>query len=147
MNNQVESFTATVEKSAERVSELLGKLTLVAQPGAVFSEPITAHDHTIITASEVTVGMGVAFGSGGGTDGSARKESANDKDTSSASEGGGGGGGGGSMGRPVAVISVGPGGVRVEPVVDPTKIALAFFTMLGAIFMSWRAMRRFGRTN
>jgi hypothetical protein len=49
------------------------------------------------------------------------------------------------MGRPVAVISVGPSGVRVEPVVDPTKIALAFFTMLGALFMSWRAMRRFGQ--
>jgi hypothetical protein len=32
--------------------------------------------------------------------------------------------------------------VRVEPIVDVTKIALAFFTTLGAMYMTWRTMRR-----
>jgi uncharacterized spore protein YtfJ len=56
--------------------------------------------------------------------------------------GGGGGGGGASMARPVAVISVGPEGVQVEPVVDPTKIAIAFFTTLGSMFFMLSRMRR-----
>lgn len=100
----------------------------VYQPGVVFSEPLTVGDNTVITAAEVHVGMGVGFGGG-----SSRKRN----DT-----GGGGGGGGASMGRPIAAIIVGPKGVQVEPIVDITKIALAFFTTLGAIFMAWRAMRR-----
>ena len=54
--------------------------------------------------------------------------------------GGGGGGGGAAMARPVAVISVGPNGVQVEPVVDPTKIAIAFFTTLGSMFFKLSRM-------
>ncbi len=49
------------------------------------------------------------------------------------------------MSRPVAVISIGPNGVHVEPVVDPTKIALAFFTMLGGILIAWSGMRKASR--
>jgi len=40
------------------------------------------------------------------------------------------------------VIEIGPRGVRVEPVIDPTKIALAFFTTLGAMAMMWSRMSR-----
>ena len=53
--------------------------------------------------------------------------------------------GGVAVGRPVAAISVGPNGVRVEPVVDATKIALAFFTMLGSMLIMLGRMRRAGR--
>lgn len=56
--------------------------------------------------------------------------------------GGGGGGGGGASGRPVAVISVSEEGVRVEPVVDVTKIALAFFTAFGSMFFMLARMQR-----
>jgi uncharacterized spore protein YtfJ len=56
--------------------------------------------------------------------------------------GGGGGGGGGASGRPVAVISVSEDGVQVEPVVDATKIALAFFTTLGSMFFMLTKMRK-----
>jgi hypothetical protein len=49
------------------------------------------------------------------------------------------------LGRPVAVISVGPAGVQVEPVVDITKIGLALITALGAMFMMLRKMRQAGR--
>lgn len=55
--------------------------------------------------------------------------------------GGGGGGGGGASGRPVAVISIGEDGVQVEPVVDATKVALAFFTALGSMFFMLMKMR------
>jgi hypothetical protein len=41
--------------------------------------------------------------------------------------------GGGSMGRPVAVITIGPEGVTVKPVVDATKIALAAVTAWAAV--------------
>jgi uncharacterized spore protein YtfJ len=43
----------------------------------------------------------------------------------------GGGGGGRVLSRPVAAIVISPTGVRVEPIVDVTKIALAIFTTLG----------------
>jgi hypothetical protein len=42
----------------------------------------------------------------------------------------------------MAVINIGPSGVRVEPVVDVTKIGLALFTTLGAMFMMLSRMRR-----
>src|SRR5687767_12037348 len=44
----------------------VAKLFDVYQPGVVFSEPATVGDHTVITASEVYVGMGVGFGRGAG---------------------------------------------------------------------------------
>jgi uncharacterized spore protein YtfJ len=56
--------------------------------------------------------------------------------------GGGGAGGGAALGRPVAVISIGPHGVAVEPIVDVTKIALAFVTALGGMLVVWSKMRR-----
>lgn len=44
---------------------LIDRLFSVARPGAVFGEPVTAGEHTVITASEVTVSLGF-----GGTEGS-----------------------------------------------------------------------------
>jgi uncharacterized spore protein YtfJ len=106
------------------------KLFDVYQPGVVFSEPTTVGDSTVITAAEVYVGMGLGFGRGSGGE------------DDNGGQGSGVGGGGGSAGRPVAAIIIGPKGVQIEPIVDVTKIALAFFTTIGAMFMAWRAMRR-----
>jgi uncharacterized spore protein YtfJ len=90
--------------------------------------------------------MGFGFGLGGGSDrGGRRQRVSEDKPQDEEGEagiGGGGGGGGASAGRPVAVISIGPEGVQVEPVVDPTKIALAFFTTLGSMFFMLSKMRK-----
>jgi uncharacterized spore protein YtfJ len=122
-------FGKALQTESETI-DLLGKLAHVAEPGAVFSAPITAGEYTVITASELYMGLGAGFGSGGGGD------------ATGSGGGSGGGGGGTSMGRPVAVISIGPKGVDVEPVVDPTKIAIAMFTTIGAIFMALRAMRK-----
>jgi uncharacterized spore protein YtfJ len=124
---------------------LIEKLFAVTKPGAVFSEPVTAGEHTVITASEVMVGMGFGYGAGGGVD-AEDVESDGEAEVQEAEEaggfGGGGGGGGGSFGRPVAAISVGPDGVRVDPVFDVTKVGLAFFTALGAMFLMLGKMRR-----
>ena len=134
MNEEFNKIVVTAVKNQEQAVELVGKLFAVAQPGAVYSEPVTVGEHTVITASEVKVGMGFGFGGGGAAgieaaEGEAKSE--NEPQDEGEGVGFGGGGGGVSGGRPVAVISIGPEGVRVEPVVDPTKIALAFFTTLG----------------
>jgi uncharacterized spore protein YtfJ len=66
-----------------------------------------------------------AFGLGAGSGSEGTDENEN------TGSGGGGGGGGRVLSRPVAAIVISPAGVRVEPIVDVTKIALATFTTLG----------------
>jgi uncharacterized spore protein YtfJ len=132
-------IVASTIKSQEEAIGLVEKLFSVAQPAAVYGEPIAVGQHIVITASEVHVGMGYGFGAGGVPEGD------NMKDEHESGFGGGGGGGGASGGRPVAAIDIGPEGVRVEPIIDVTKIALAFLTTLGAMFMMLNRMRAAGR--
>lgn len=109
------SFNLTVEK-----------LFSAADVEAVYAKPIQHGDTLIIPAAEVFCSGGFGMGSGEGpqpADGDANYETAG--------SGSGGGGGGYSGSRPVAVIIADANGVRVEPVVDPTKMALALFTTLG----------------
>jgi hypothetical protein len=115
--------------SQEQVADLLRLGQRATEPNAVFSEPVVLGERVIITASEISGGLGMGFGSGGDAKG----------------QGGAGGGGGGSFGRPVAMIIVEPQGVRFEPIVDVTKLGIAFFTTLGAMFLGWRAMGRGGK--
>jgi uncharacterized spore protein YtfJ len=149
MSDKFKDVVVTAVKSQQQGHELLEKLIAVAQPGAVYSAPVTAGDYTIITASEVSVNVGFGYGGGGGgaqpaSGGTTGEDEPQDKAEDAGFGGGiGGGGGGFSGGRPVAVVVIGPTGLHVEPVVDPTKIALAFFTTLGAMFfMARRMMRR-----
>src|SRR6266568_2209763 len=74
------------EKREEQLSRVLEKIYSAAQPGAVYSEPVTAGTYTIIT--------------------------------------------------------IGPDGVTVKPVVDVTKIALAGVTAWGTMLMLLRRMRK-----
>lgn len=129
-------FFAQAVSSNEQTIELIGRLTAIAEPGVIFGAPLKVDDLTIFTASELMMGLGAGFASGSGAD---------PEHPGAGGSGGGGGGGGSSFGRPVAVISVGPQGVKVEPVVDVTKIVVTFFTALGAMFLARRAMRRFGK--
>ena len=93
--------------------------------------------------------MGAGYGGGGGVggdgghngDGGPRLDDEQNEATGSGF-GGGGGGGGTAMARPVAAIIIEPNGVRVEPIIDPTKIAIAFFTTLLSIFMALGKGRR-----
>lgn len=85
--------------------------------------PATAvGERMVIPVAEVYYGLGLGWG--GGTD------------PKTNAQGGGGGGGGGSRSRGVAVIEVGPEGVRVHAVRDDTAITLAgiaFASMATAI--------------
>jgi uncharacterized spore protein YtfJ len=141
MSDEFKEVVVTAVKNQEQAAELMEKLLAVAQPGTVYSEPVTVGEHTVITASEVSASMGFGFGIGGGAGTESAEAEAVSKDEPQGEKGeargfgGGGGGGGVSMGRPVAVISIGPEGVRVEPVVDATKIALAVLTTAGTMLI------------
>ena len=145
MSKEFNKIVATAVKNQEQAAELVEKLFAVAQPGAVYGEPVTVGEHTVITASEVKVGMGFGCGLGAGPaaepgEGETESKDEPQDERAGTGYGGGGGGGGVSGGRPVAVISIGPEGVQVEPVVDATKIALAFFTTLGSMFFMLNKM-------
>ena len=136
MSEELNQIMATGVKSWEQGVAMVEKLFTVARPEAVFSEPVNVENYTVITAAEVMVGMGFGYGSGAGSEG---------ETAGNMGGGGGGGGGGASGGRPVAAIIVGPDGVRVEPVVDITKLALAFITALGGMFLIVRKMQQRGQ--
>ena len=90
---------------------------------AVYGTPISQGENVVIPAAEVLSIAGFGLGSGGGS-----RRTADPENTGS---GGGGGGGGRVLARPVAAIVISPTGVRIEPIVDVTKIGLAVLTMLG----------------
>ena len=108
------------------VQETLDKFLDSANVYAVYGEPIQQGDTQIIPTAEILSGLGFGVGFGMG-------KSDNPEDKSKGS-GGGGGGGGRVFSRPVAVIVASPEGVRVEPVVDVTKVALAALTAFGFMF-------------
>jgi uncharacterized spore protein YtfJ len=123
--------TMTGDEALLVTQNTLDAFLAAASVEAVYGEPVEHEDNLIIPAAEVLSGMG--FGAGGGLGGS---ESEEDNGSGAAS---GGGGGGRVLSRPVAVIVASPQGVRVEPVVDFTKIALAALT--AGAFMVGMLMR------
>jgi uncharacterized spore protein YtfJ len=151
MSDESNEVVVTAVKNQEQAAELMEKLLAVAQPDAVYGEPVTVGEHTLITASEVSASMGFGYGIGGGTGPESAEGEAVSEDEPQSEKGeprgfgGGGGGGGVSMGRPVAVISIGPEGVQVEPVVDATKIALAVFTTAGSALIMLGKMLKASR--
>ncbi len=137
MDDDFEDYEMLDEESShpaiEMIQETLDTFLSSASVDAVYGEPVMQNDTLIIPAAEVVSVMG--FGVGGGEGGSQ-----GDNGTA-----GGGGGGGRVFARPVAVVIAAPDGVRVEPVVDVTKIAMAGLTALAFLFgmrARWRSMRR-----
>ncbi len=146
------NVSGMMDKSNQQLSALFEKMFNSTRPGVVFSEPIQAGDYTLITASEVSGGGMYFSGVGGGVSPKGKEEGeqpdkppANEEETTSSGGGAGASGGGWSGARPVATIIVGPNGVQVQPVVDVTKIFLAMFTAMGAMFLARRRMKRFSR--
>lgn len=74
----------------------------------VVSDPLTFGNATIVPL--VSMGFGFGAGAGGGTGTSAKGE---------AGEGGGGGGAGGGGVKPIAVLVIQDGVVRLEPIPEP----------------------------
>jgi uncharacterized spore protein YtfJ len=104
-----------------------------ADVSRVYGRPIKQDERVIIPAAEVFWAGG--FGAGSGAWDAPSEET---EDTTSGF-GDGSGAGGRSFARPVAVIIADDEGVRVEPIIDPTKILLAAFTAGG--FMAAMAIR------
>ncbi len=136
------------DRSLPQVERTLDRFLAIADVDKVFGEPIRQGETTIIPAAEVMPGMGFGMGFGIGSGSAAalpaaKKPAAAARDTRKHDGGGGGGGGGGSaLGRPVAVVVVTPRGVRVEPVIDFTKVALAAITAGGFMLATWLGMAR-----
>lgn len=105
------------------VQTTMDKFLRAANVDAVYGSPIREGEYTVIPAAEVVSIAGFGLGSGSGP-----QDAGENRNTGS---GAGGGGGGHVLSRPVAAIIISPSGVRVESIVDITKIALAVFTTLG----------------
>ena len=124
----------------ERAARILDDLISVANADKVYSDPVVAGDRTVITAAEIQVGMGFGYGlSEAVTVSTGRRQ----REHRGGGPGGGGGGGGHAVGRPVAVVTIEPEGVTVQPVLDRTKIVLTALTAAGA--MGMMMMRRRAR--
>ena len=144
MSEQERIFFGTPLDSITGVYDLIGRLLRVAEPGAVYSEPIVSGERTVIITSELSMSIGAGGGFGASSEPAADAAVGGDAAPAPHKEdsGGGGGGGGFSFGRPVAAVIIEPSGVRVEPIVDPTKLGIALFTTLGAMFFAWTSLRR-----
>lgn len=124
------------DPSLDTIEQIMDGLHAAASVEAVYGAPVKQRDTLIIPAAEVLAvsGFGVGQGFGGPENG---QEGA----------GGGGGGGGSAYARPVAVVIVSPEGVRVDPVFDLTKIALASVTFaafaVGMLARVGQVQRRF----
>jgi uncharacterized spore protein YtfJ len=122
----IDTFGAVMSESLQSgtLSKVMAdKIYAAAQPSAVFSAPVVSGPYTINTASEVAAAGGFGFGTGSGSRQASGETLPSGQPAPIAN--GGGGGGGGSTGRAVAAIVIGPDGVKVQPIVDVTKVGLA----------------------
>jgi uncharacterized spore protein YtfJ len=126
MDDNTNKGNSGMPVSPEQSEAIMARIFTAAQHSSVFGEPVSSGEYTVITACEV--GSGGGFGFGGGS-----SPATTGTDGQGAAQGGGGGGGGGANGRPVALIVIGPDGVRVEPIVDVSRIALSGIKMWGAV--------------
>lgn len=105
-------------QSINLVQETLGKIINVANVDAVYGEPIANGDMLVVPSAEIVGLVGFGAGTGRGRAVGFGKV-------------GGAGGWSRVFSRPVAAIVITPTNVRVEPIVDVTKVALAAFTTAG----------------
>ena len=94
---------------------------------AIYGEPISAHEKTIIPVAKIMYGYGAGAGTGGMGD---------------TSRGEGGGGGGGVRAIPVGVIEVSNQQTRCVPITDRKKLTGAVLAGIGVgIWLAWRRRR------
>lgn len=118
----------------QKTGDFIDKMVEAASAEAVFGTPIERGETTIIPCCEVMAGGGMGLGGGPAPAGEGGKTAL----------GWGTGTGGGSSARPIALIVVSPDGVKVEPIVDATKVALAGLTTVGFMLL-WLARLNFRR--
>lgn len=95
---------------------------------AIYGEPISANDKTIIPVAKIMYGFGAGAGTGGVGEKNTRGE--------------GGGGGGGVRAVPIGVIEVSNQQTRFVPISDRRKLGGALLAgMFLGMFWSWRRRR------
>lgn len=119
---------AALDATASKIGESLDKVAGRVTAEEVFGSPVEFGETVVFPMAVVERAGGFGFGAGAGTDGE------------EGGGGGGGGGGGSAAGRPVALVEVGPRGVRVTPVLDFTRLGIA---ALGALLALFGARRRY----
>jgi uncharacterized spore protein YtfJ len=137
---------APQEQAAERtLNDSLRRMFDSVRSESVFGSPIERQGATLIPCSEILMGFGMGGGSGFGPVTAGQTERAT-RPTDGATGGGGGmGGGGGAQGRPVAMVVVSDGDIRVLPILDMTKFMLAALTTAG--FVSFWLLQTLGRSS
>jgi uncharacterized spore protein YtfJ len=122
------------EQAPERtLNDSLRRMFDSVRSEAVFGSPIERQGATLIPCSEVVTGFGMGGGSGFGPGTSGQTERASRTADGATGGGSGMGGGGGAQGRPVAMVVISGGDVRVLPILDMTKFMLAALTTAGFI--------------
>ncbi len=112
-------------KSVEAIKETFKLLIEKADVSNVYAKPVKHGDATLIPAAEIMAGVGFGLGQGHGP------TSETDESAENTGGGEGGGGGGRMLSRPVAVVIASEAGVRIEPVIDYSKIWMAAITAGG----------------
>jgi uncharacterized spore protein YtfJ len=118
-------ITQPGDPALEAYQDTMEEFLAAADVRVVYGEPIMHEDTMIIPTAEILCGLGFGLG------GAMGKDTHDNPENPSQGSGSGGGGGGRILSRPVAVVVASPEGVRVEPVFDITKIALAGLTAFG----------------
>src|SRR2546422_6727384 len=102
----------------KRFEEMQGKATWKA----VFGEVLEVDGRRLIPVASVQYGFGMGGGQGPAGRGGSRTRSPQ-KDGNPSGGGSGGGGGGGVRIEPVALIDITEGRLRVEPIINVTRLA------------------------
>jgi uncharacterized spore protein YtfJ len=107
--------------------------------GAVFGEPIREGDVTVVPVAEVRFTFGYGYGSGRG------RGEETEGGPSTAEQGSGGGSGAGGRATAKGYVRISADGVRFEPVLDVTRLALAGIAFAAwSVFWIGRTMRAVG---
>ncbi len=119
--------------SINLADKTVNKLLDAARVEAAYGQAVQYADATIIPTAEILSVAWIGSGVGGGRS----------NENNSIGGGNGAGGGGRVLSRPVAAIVITSSGVRVEPILDVTKVGLAALTAGGfALAMMARMSRR-----
>jgi uncharacterized spore protein YtfJ len=132
----------TVATTTGTLERTLNQIIQAARAQAVFGEPVQRGDYTVIPCARVSVGLGLGGGSGAAP---RAKGEQGQIQGQAQGQGEGAGGGGGANSRPMAVIVISQHGVRVQPIVDVTRVVVTSLVaagMMAAAFTSLGARRR-----
>lgn len=123
-----------MEAEIQKLFDSFANLQEKANVNAVFGEPVTVENRTVIPVARVAYGFGMGIGHG-----TMAEEEVEEKTTEETVEetvqGVGGGGGSGLLARPFAIVEVTPEVTRVKSIVDEQKLALA-----GVLLIGWIAL-------